>query len=229
MRCVAMPPPSYLRHVLSRAFQGTRERSGRQHPHHIALVGDGATQVCFGPGRLRCELRRLSDTILVQTLALEKGLCLVRLQWCGTNVCQTNASADTDARSIDGQLRCYTNDGEVSNLAFQFDVRSCAASSRGGNTDFCQHFIRTERGGKEIGKEFGSWDHTLALEVGSHNFSPQGKESRWMIVGRISMSQVATNGSEVAHQRVANDLSRIAHNRVFRTHEFGMFEVSLTG
>ena len=48
-----------------------------------------------------------------------------------------------------------------------------------------------------------------------------------MIVGGISMGQVPTNGGQVAHQRVANDPSGVAHNRVFSTHEFGMFEVRL--
>ena len=50
-----------------------------------------------------------------------------------------------------------------------------------------------------------------------------------MIVGRISMGQVPTNGGQVAHQRVANDPRGIAHNRIMRAHEFGMFEVSLAG
>ena len=50
-----------------------------------------------------------------------------------------------------------------------------------------------------------------------------------MIVGGIGMGQVPANGGQVAHERVANDPSSVAHNRVCRTHELRTFEVGLAG
>src|SRR4029450_10768616 len=154
----------------------------------------------LGPGRLSRELSRLRDAVLVQALALEKSLGLVRLQWCGTNICQTNPGACTDARSINGHLRRHANDGEVSDLAFQFDVRSATASGGSRDTDLCQNFIRTERGGEEIGKELGDWNGALALEASSHDLSFQGEEGRRVIVGRVSMGQVPRDGGQVRAQ-----------------------------
>src|SRR5438093_5450484 len=80
IRCVAMPLPSCLCHLPTGALQSTREGSGGQHPHHIALVRTRATQVCFWPGFLSRELRRLRDAVLVQALTLEKCLNRVHLQ-----------------------------------------------------------------------------------------------------------------------------------------------------
>ena len=83
--------------------------------------------------------------------------------------------ACADARSVDGHLRRHAHDGEVSDLAFQFDVRSAAASGWGRDTDFCQDFIRTQRSGEEIGKELSGWNGALAIEAGSHDLSPRAR------------------------------------------------------
>jgi hypothetical protein len=126
-------------------------------------------------------------------------------------------------------LRRHAHDGEVSHLAFQFDIRTAAASGRRRDTDFGQDFISMQRGGEEVGKKLGDWYRAFAIEASRHNLSPQGEEGRRVIVGRVSMGQVPTNGCEVAHQRVANDPSSVAHNRVFRSHEFRMLDIGLAG
>ena len=100
-------------------------------------------------------------------------------------------------------MDCGAGDGVIANPAFMLDVRRGHARAGEGHLDLGEELLVAEGGLGEIDEEVLGVD--LAAHPSSRTRTSAGRDYRGLVVGRVAMGQVASDGRQVADDRIGDD------------------------
>ncbi len=198
----------------------------RQRAHDLALVLRWPTQIGTGLRRLRREPRRLLHVLHRHALAHQERLGLRRADRLRTDVGEADAGLCADI-AVEGDLRADRRDGVVADLALELDVGRAGMLGWRGNVDRRQHLLGPERGLHRVHQEVVNADHALTARTLRHHLRAHRHHHRGMVVGGVSMRQIAANRGEVAHDRVGDDGAGLVCAGVAPPHQVGAFQRAL--